>query len=194
MNPLERTKPTWYGEHVRTYRNTITKQAEVVLLGDSLVSNLSRYPNVWDHHLAPLNAINCGIRGDRKQNVMWRVDHMYLPATVSVGVIHCGINDINEASTHADRPQGLFCDLFRPVDMLTPASLKILCETLPVTTTLLKWIFIRHHFLLLFISLAYTIYNLVYSNRTWESEMIYVLIVKTKKHDYSDNCQKYCKK
>ena len=64
----------------------------------------SRYPSVWDHHLAPLNAINCGIRGDRTQNVMWQVDHMYLPATVSVGVIHCGINDINEASTHADIP------------------------------------------------------------------------------------------
>ena len=74
----------------------------------------------------------------------------------------------------------LVCDLFRPVDMLTSASLKILCETLPVTTTLLKWIFIRHHFPLLFISLAYTIYNLVYSNRTWEIEMIYVLIIKTK--------------
>ena len=29
---------------------------------------------------------------------------MYLPATVSVGAIHCGINDINAASSHANVP------------------------------------------------------------------------------------------
>ena len=84
--------------------------------------------------------------------------------------------------------------MFRPVDMLTSASLKILCETLPVTTTLLKWIFIRHHFPLLFISLAYTIYNLVYSNRTWEIEMIYVLIIKTENIITVIIAKKYCKK
>ena len=89
----------------------------------------------------------------------------------------CTVNSLNIMSSDV---KGLFCDLFRLVDMLTSASLKILCETLPVTTTLLKWIFIRHHFPLLFISLAYTIYNLVYSKRTWEIEMIYVLIIKTK--------------
>ena len=104
MHSVKREKPTWYGDHVCTYRNVISKQAEVVLLGDSLVSNLSRYPQVWNHHLAPLNAVNCGIRGDNTQNVMWRIDHMYLSATVSVGVIHCGINDINAASSHANVP------------------------------------------------------------------------------------------
>ena len=55
-------------------------------------------PQVWNHHLAPLNAVNCGIRGDITQNVM------YLPAIVSVGVIHCGINDINAASSHDNVP------------------------------------------------------------------------------------------
>ena len=61
-------------------------------------------PQVWNRHLAPPNAVNCGIRGDNTQNVMWRIEHMYLPATVSVGVIHCGINDINAASSHENVP------------------------------------------------------------------------------------------
>ena len=103
----------------------------------------------------------------------------------------CTVNSLNIMNSDVN---GLFCDLFRPVDMLTSASLKILCETLPVTTTLLKWIFIRHHFPLLFISLAYTIYNLVYSNRTWEIEMIYVLIIKTKNIITVIIAKKYCKK
>ena len=65
------------------------------MLGDSLVANKSRYPIVWDQHLENLNVVNCGIRGDYIQNVLWSVEHMYLPAAVSVGLIHCGINVIN---------------------------------------------------------------------------------------------------
>ena len=68
------------------------------------MANLSRYPSVWDHHLASQNAVNCGIPGDRTQNVLWRVEHMFLPATVSAAVIHCGINDISDASSHAYGP------------------------------------------------------------------------------------------
>ena len=99
----ERKKPTWYGEHVRSYTNISKEQAEVVLLGDSLVANLCRYPVVWDH-LSNLKAVNCGIRGDRTQNVLWRVENMYLPASVGVGLIHCGVNDINGTSAKAYRP------------------------------------------------------------------------------------------
>ena len=107
--PQERTKPpsTWYGRHIKKYNQVSKKQAEVVLLGDSLVANLSRYPSVWDHHLANFNIVNCGIGGDHTQNVLWRVEHMYLPATVSVGVIHCGINDINGSANKAYKPHDI---------------------------------------------------------------------------------------
>ena len=63
-HPKERFKIGWYGDHAKCYSSISKKQAEVVLLGDSLVANLSRYPIVWDHHLDTLNAVNCGIRGD----------------------------------------------------------------------------------------------------------------------------------
>ena len=78
--PEERSKLGWYGDHIRSYRNVLKKQAEVVLLGDSLVANTSRYPIVWEK----LNVVNCGIRGDHTQNVLWRVEHTYLPATASL--------------------------------------------------------------------------------------------------------------
>ena len=42
-------KATWYGEHIRSYTAISKEQAEVVLLGDSIVANLARYPAVWDH-------------------------------------------------------------------------------------------------------------------------------------------------
>ena len=97
-------KATWYGEHIRSYTAISKEQAEVVLLGDSIVANLARYPAVWDH-LEKKKAINCGIRGDQTQNVLWRVENMYLPATVAIGIIHCGVNDINGTAGKAYRPQ-----------------------------------------------------------------------------------------
>ena len=62
--------------------------------GDSILHNLSQYSDVWDRHLKPLNASNCGIRGDRTQHVMWRMEKIYLPVSIYVGILHCGINDI----------------------------------------------------------------------------------------------------
>ena len=79
--PQVRKKPSWYGDHVRGYNKIIKEQAEVVLLGDSLVVNLSRYPIVWDH-LDNLNSVNCGIRGDHTQNVLW-------PGRTHVSSCHC---------------------------------------------------------------------------------------------------------
>ena len=41
---------------------------KVVLLGDSLVANLARYPSVWEN-LETIKAVNCSIGGDLTQNV-----------------------------------------------------------------------------------------------------------------------------
>ena len=83
------TKLGWYGLH-RTHANTIVcNQANVVLLW------ASRYPSVWGRHLEDYNTVNCGIGGDRTQHVLWRADHLYLPDSVSVVVLHCGTNNID---------------------------------------------------------------------------------------------------
>ena len=40
-----------------------------LLLVDSIVAGLSRYPNVWNEYFTPLIALNLGIEGDRVENV-----------------------------------------------------------------------------------------------------------------------------
>ena len=87
-------KRGWYAWHRIHVNNTIRRQAKVIILGDSLVANLSRYPSVWDHHFRDLNAVNCGIGGDCAQHVLWRADNFYLPGSVSAVVIHCGTNNL----------------------------------------------------------------------------------------------------
>ena len=58
------------------------------------MANLARYPCVWDQPLHPFNTVNCGIGGDRTQNVLWRADNMYLPDSVSVATVLCGTNNM----------------------------------------------------------------------------------------------------
>ena len=46
--------------HTMTIRNYST-----LLIGDSITAGLSRYSNIWKRYFKLLNALNCGIGGDR---------------------------------------------------------------------------------------------------------------------------------
>ena len=45
-------------------------EPDTLLLGDSIVAGLSRYPNVSNEYFAPINALNLDIGGDRIKNVL----------------------------------------------------------------------------------------------------------------------------
>ena len=98
-----RTKQTWYGDHVRCYNKSVKNQASTVLFGDSIVRNLCRYPDVW-RKFEEQNIVNCGIGGDKVSNILWRIEKTFLSPSVSVGLIHCGINDIIGAPANAFKP------------------------------------------------------------------------------------------
>ena len=42
-----------------------------LLIGDSIIAALSRYSNILKRYFKPLYAINCGIGGDRMENILW---------------------------------------------------------------------------------------------------------------------------
>ena len=65
-----------------------------MLIGDSLIVGLSRYPYTWKRYFKPLNAINCGIDGDKIQNVLWRSHNLPSSSSFQNAVILCGTNNI----------------------------------------------------------------------------------------------------
>ena len=65
-----------------------------LLIVDSIVAGLSRYPNVWYKYLAPIHTLNLGIGGDRVENVVRQVIDLPLPSSVKNIVILCGTNNI----------------------------------------------------------------------------------------------------
>ncbi|MGA3065882.1 MAG: GDSL-type esterase/lipase family protein [Tepidisphaeraceae bacterium] len=73
---------------------------DVLFLGDSITDDW-RKPGprggkeIWDKVLAPLNAANFGIRGDKTQNVLWRLDHGEVDGiSPKVVVLLIGTNNI----------------------------------------------------------------------------------------------------
>ena len=43
-----------------------SSKPNTLLPGDSIITGLSRYPNVWNEYLAPINALDLGIGRDQK--------------------------------------------------------------------------------------------------------------------------------
>ena len=100
ITPLSRSYNTNWLNLQNKYCNDISNSNySTLLIGDSLIVGLSRYPNIWRRYFKLLNAINCGIGGDRIQNVLWRNNNLPLSPSFQNAVILCGINNIQRDSS-----------------------------------------------------------------------------------------------
>ena len=80
-----------------------SKSASTVLLEDSIVASFLRYPNIWYKFFN----VNCGISGDKIQNILWKTEYIPLPQSLEYILINCGTNslDTDDSEKVAD---GLF--------------------------------------------------------------------------------------
>ena len=90
----------WRLKHEQQYNACECKLPEVLLLGDSIISGLERYQSVHDLYFNKINTVNCGIGGDRLQNVLWRAENLPLPPSLSDVVLLCGTNNISINESH----------------------------------------------------------------------------------------------
>ena len=75
-------------------------KAKMLIVGDSLVLNLSRYPEIWRKYFSNHGPLNFGIAGDKAQNVLWRVNNLYFSSNLHLKYIFilCGTNNIDHNS------------------------------------------------------------------------------------------------
>ena len=85
----------------------INRDIQTVLLGDSIIQGLSRYKKVWNSFFGK-DTLNCGIRGDKVENLLWRAEKLECPPAIRQIVIHCGTNNIEENMPN-DVANGLPC-------------------------------------------------------------------------------------
>ena len=101
-------KPGWHKFHQQHMSALKTNtNIQTVLLVDSLNQGFSRYTKVWNSFFRK-DTINCGIRGDRVENLLWRAENLEFAPAIRQILIHCGTNNI-EVNTPNDIANGLLC-------------------------------------------------------------------------------------
>ena len=101
-------KSGWLNKHNRQVALLKAKSnTSTVVMGDSIAAGLMRYRNVWDENLYR-DIVNCGIGGDKTQNVLWRSNNIRLPQSLKYVVINCGTNNLD--TDNPDKTSdGLIC-------------------------------------------------------------------------------------
>ena len=59
-------------------QNSLLNQssAKILLIGNSIISNLGRYPQICDKYFSTHSTLNFGIPGDKIQHVWWRIQNL----------------------------------------------------------------------------------------------------------------------
>ena len=82
LQPKKRSKIGWIETHYHQKELLRKSYASVVVIGDSIVAGLRRYPTVWRNFILQYKTVNLGIGGDRIENVLWRINDKVLPKSI----------------------------------------------------------------------------------------------------------------
>ena len=56
------------------------------------------YFKLWNKFFKPIDALKCGIEGDKVQNVSWRVQNLPISSSLKNAVVFCGTNNLQQDS------------------------------------------------------------------------------------------------
>ena len=96
----EKTMQKWLDWNTLSPKELLRKSCvSVMVIGNSVIHGLRRYPVAWRTFFSWYKTINLGIGGDRAENVLWFVNDIAVPKSVTSVVIHCGTNNINTTNS-----------------------------------------------------------------------------------------------
>ena len=79
-----------------------SKSFKSILIGDSLIAGLNRYFKISKNFFKTIEALNCGIGGNKVQNFLWRVQNLHISSSLKNTVILCETNNL-----HQDFPEDI---------------------------------------------------------------------------------------
>ena len=88
-------KAGWY-ETFRhhTYLAIHSQKCRVLLIGDSIIANISKFSSIFDKLFSKFHLLNFSIGGDKIQNVLWRINIISLSPSPQYIFIYCDTNNI----------------------------------------------------------------------------------------------------
>ena len=90
---MRSSKTNWLNFHRCHCSSLITSHFKTIIIEDSIAAGLNRYRSIWTKYLEPLKNLNCGIGGDKVQNVLWRAQNLPVMSSLKNFVILCGTNN-----------------------------------------------------------------------------------------------------
>ena len=88
----------WIDHHNGNKDTALQSKSNILIIGDSIVSGLTRYKDIWYKYFGKNHALNFGIPGDHIENVLWRLIDLTLPDTVKYVIVHAGSNNVDKNS------------------------------------------------------------------------------------------------
>ena len=101
------SKQGWIEEHSHHMQQITTNKPSVIIIGDSIVYGFKRYQHVWNSYFAK-EALNWGIRGDKVENILYRISQSVIPHHTNKVVIISGTSNIDRDNP-SDITNGLLC-------------------------------------------------------------------------------------
>ena len=104
LSPTSRNdKYEWYYQFQKHNLLLNKSKAKLLIIGNLLVSNLSRYPEIWRNYFSNHGTLNFGIAGDKAQNILWRVNnlHVFFNSHLKYIFILCSPNNIDHNSAQS---------------------------------------------------------------------------------------------
>ena len=78
---IRSSDPEWITEHLHYQHLIKTKKPSLVFLKDSIAYGFKRYGNILDNHYGK-QTVNCGIKGDKTENLIYRIEELVIPQHV----------------------------------------------------------------------------------------------------------------
>ena len=97
------TKHGWHDQFQKHDLLLNNSKAKMLIVGDSLVSSLSRYHEIWGKCFSNHGALNFVIAGDKAQNILWRVNNLHFFSNLHSKYVFiiCGTNNIDHNSSQS---------------------------------------------------------------------------------------------
>ena len=89
-HPLE---AKWFQMHCEHCFLLNNKSFKSIFIGDSLMTGLLCYCKIWNNFFKPIDVLNCGIGGDKVQNVLWLVQNLLINSSLKNAITLCGSID-----------------------------------------------------------------------------------------------------
>lgn len=107
--PASRENIAWWKQQNNGF-NAIAQErnAKIVFLGDSITDGWRKAgKTVWDAKIAPLDAVNFGISGDKTENILWRLDSGNLSGKMNPKLVVLMIGTNNWQNSPDDTARGV---------------------------------------------------------------------------------------